>query len=44
MTKQSEAKSISYEKARDELSEIVAKLESGDLGLEESLKICARGE
>lgn len=44
MTKQSEAKSISYEKARDELSEIVAKLESGDLGLEESLKIWARGE
>jgi exodeoxyribonuclease VII small subunit len=44
MTKQSESKAISYEKARDELSEIVAKLESGDLGLEESLKIWERGE
>ena len=44
MSKQSEPKAISYEKARDELSEIVAKLESGDLGLEESLKIWERGE
>ena len=44
MSKQSESKAISYEKARDELSEIVAKLESGDLGLEDSLKIWERGE
>lgn len=44
MSKQSESKAISYEKARDELAQIVAKLESGDLGLEESLKIWERGE
>ena len=44
MSKQSESKAISYEKARDELAQIVAQLESGDLGLEESLKIWERGE
>jgi len=33
-----------YEKARDELAEIVEQLESGDVGLEESLKLWERGE
>jgi len=35
---------IPYEKARDELAEIVEQLESGDVGLEESLKLWERGE
>ncbi len=38
------ASAISYEKARDELAEIVSQLEGGDLGLEESIKIWERGE
>lgn len=37
-------KRISYESAREELAEVVAELESGDLGLEESLKLWERGE
>jgi exodeoxyribonuclease VII small subunit len=37
-------KKISYEAARDELGEVVAALESGELGLEESLKLWERGE
>lgn len=44
MSKSSEPKTIPYEKARDELAEIVAQLESGELGLEESIKIWERGE
>ena len=44
MSKSSPSKPISYEKARDELAEIVAQLESDDLGLEESIKIWERGE
>lgn len=44
MSKSSESKSIPYEKARDELAEIVAQLESGELGLEESIKVWERGE
>ena len=44
MSKSSELKTIPYEKARDELAEIVAQLESGELGLEESIKIWERGE
>jgi exodeoxyribonuclease VII small subunit len=35
---------VSYEAARDELIAIVAKLEAGGLGLEESLKLWERGE
>ena len=35
---------ISYEAARDELAKVVATLESGGLGLEESLKLWERGE
>jgi exodeoxyribonuclease VII small subunit len=35
---------LSYEAARDELIAIVAKLETGGLGLEESLKLWERGE
>lgn len=35
---------LSYEAARDELIEIVSKLEAGGLGLEESLKLWERGE
>ena len=44
MSKSSEPKTIPYEKARDELAEIVAQLEGGELGLEESIKIWERGE
>jgi exodeoxyribonuclease VII small subunit len=35
---------LSYEQARDELIAIVARLESGGLGLEESLSLWERGE
>ena len=35
---------LSYEAARDELANVVATLESGGLGLEESLKLWERGE
>jgi exodeoxyribonuclease VII small subunit len=35
---------LSYEQARDELQKIVATLESGNIGLEESLKLWERGE
>lgn len=38
------AKEISYEFARDELAEVVAKLEGGATTLEESLKLWERGE
>ncbi|MGH3545110.1 MAG: exodeoxyribonuclease VII small subunit [Mycobacteriales bacterium] len=34
----------SYEQARDELVEVVAKLEAGGVTLEESLKLWERGE
>ena len=37
-------KRISYEEAREELAEVVAELEGGELGREESLKLWARGE
>jgi exodeoxyribonuclease VII small subunit len=43
MTK-SEKAPIPYEKARDELAEIVEQLENGEVGLEESLKLWERGE
>jgi exodeoxyribonuclease VII small subunit len=35
---------MSYEAARDELAKVVSALESGGLGLEESLKLWERGE
>src|SRR4051812_14265050 len=35
---------LSYEAARDELAGVVVKLESGGLGLEESLALWERGE
>jgi len=35
---------LSYEQARDELQKIVATLESGNIGLEESLQLWERGE
>jgi exodeoxyribonuclease VII small subunit len=38
------SKAISYEAARDELAEVVAKLESGKSSLEDSLKLWERGE
>ncbi|MEI6038320.1 MAG: exodeoxyribonuclease VII small subunit [Actinomycetes bacterium] len=37
-------KKISYEAARDELTEVVVKLESGQSSLEESLALWERGE
>lgn len=36
--------SLGYEQARDELVDIVRRLESGNLPLEESLKLWERGE
>ncbi|GAB2812997.1 exodeoxyribonuclease VII small subunit [Actinocorallia aurea] len=35
---------LSYEKARDELAEVVKRLETGGLTLEESLALWERGE
>ena len=35
---------LSYEDARDELARVVQKLESGGLGLDESLTLWERGE
>lgn len=35
---------LSYEQARDQLTEVVRKLESGGLTLEESLELWERGE
>ncbi|GAC80609.1 Exodeoxyribonuclease VII small subunit [Gordonia malaquae] len=35
---------LSYEDARDELSQVVAALEHGGLGLDESLALWERGE
>ena len=35
---------LSYEKARDELTDVVRRLESGGLTLEESLTLWQRGE
>ncbi|MQA95536.1 MAG: exodeoxyribonuclease VII small subunit [Streptosporangiales bacterium] len=36
--------SLSYEQAREELAEVVRRLENGGLTLEESLKLWERGE
>ena len=35
---------LSYEQARDELIDIVAQLEGGQVGLEESMRLWKRGE
>lgn len=35
---------LSYEEARDELIEIVARLETGQVGLEQSMTLWERGE
>lgn len=35
---------LGYEQARDELAEVVRRLETGGLGLEESLALWERGE
>jgi exodeoxyribonuclease VII small subunit len=40
----SEETQLGYEQARDELVEVVAKLEAGGLSLEESLAVWERGE
>ena len=37
-------KDLSYEQARDELISIVAQLEGGQIGLEESMALWQRGE
>jgi exodeoxyribonuclease VII small subunit len=42
--KKTSAGKLSYEAARDELSEIVESLEDGSASLEESLKLWERGE
>ena len=39
-----DAKKLSYEAARDELSEVVTSLDAGGATLEESLKLWERGE
>ena len=44
MAEEIEIKSLSFEKALAMLEEIVAKLESGKVDLEESIKIYERGE
>jgi len=38
------SESLSYEQARDELTEVVARLETGGITLEESLALWERGE
>lgn len=44
MTEQSDVATLSYEEARDELVEVVARLESGAASLEDSLVLWERGE
>jgi exodeoxyribonuclease VII small subunit len=39
-----ESADLDYEQARDELAEVVAKLEAGGLSLEDSLALWERGE
>ena len=39
-----DVKTLSFEKALDELEKIVGRLERGDVPLEESIAICERGE
>lgn len=40
----SDIKNLTYEQARDELISIVAQLEGGQIGLEESMALWQRGE
>ena len=40
----SDLRDLSYEQARDELISIVAQLEGGQIGLEESMTLWERGE
>jgi exodeoxyribonuclease VII small subunit len=40
----SDVAALSYEQARDELVDLVARLENGSAGLEESMQLWARGE
>ena len=40
----SDVAQLSYEQARDELVDLVARLENGQVGLEESMDLWARGE
>lgn len=44
MTEQPDVATLSYEEARDELVEVVARLESGAASLEDSLVLWERGE
>lgn len=44
MTEETPGEQLGYERARDELVEVVAKLEAGGLSLEESLAVWERGE
>lgn len=44
MTSESAEPQISYEQARDELTEVVKRLEAGGLTLEQSLELWERGE
>ena len=44
MSEQTPVDELGYEQARDELAEVVARLEQGGLGLDESLALWERGE
>ena len=44
MTEQQASEELSYEQAREELVEVVRRLESGGTNLEESLALWDRGE
>lgn len=44
MTEEAPGEQLGYEQARDQLVEVVAKLEAGGLSLEESLAVWERGE
>lgn len=44
MADKADSTSLSYEQARDELTEVVARLEAGGTTLEESLALWERGE
>lgn len=44
MTEQPSTPELSYEQARDELVEVVRRLEAGGVSLEESLALWERGE
>ena len=44
MPKETEARNLGYEEARDQLAELVKRLEAGGLTLEQSLQLWERGE